>query len=409
MRIDLIDGGSVSVDFAAYEAGLRAVFEDLTAKYAGDGADAAEAYPVFGFDPWYGSVGPARPSFQSEHTPTRLGFYVLVGRLVAAYGETVLSEGSFDLGKFAEELEREDSQRAVGLIDRLASREAAKLDALLPSHSSAIPVEEAREIGEAFDVGHAAFARLYRRLPQNYWARSSSYGSILGERWAEQVKAYEEALSERDVIVELQGEEIALPAGIMVAAMDAAYAAGAVSLLDGAALGEESEFQYQQKRTLFGRFAFRFGNAATFEAATGPRAPFGTPSEGFALGDLLRLPGVTVADLGGLDTLEEDQVELLRVEARERLAGSLNLRAIAPGSGVAVVGRMSGFEALPGWSDWMEPMPNAPGPAESYGALSWRAKRFEVLVDLVIELAEQIVGPEGELDLEAFAAALRGG
>ncbi|EDY82880.1 hypothetical protein VDG1235_2503 [Verrucomicrobiia bacterium DG1235] len=406
IRIDQIDGGQVAIDISEYEDGLAEEIERLVGLYPIEDSSSSRVVVYgFGIDRSFGYVGP-RDRFDRAETLTRFGFHVLIGRLVAAYGDTVVSEGGFDFEAFVEQLERTDEDRAAALIDRLIEIEEARWLAVSPDHEDAVLWDDAKLINARFDASYGAFSRLYRRLETVHtgWSRRSDVDQRLNDEWTRVRERYEIAMGDRDVIVEVDGAEVLISASSLLERLDAAYDDGAVGLLDSYAIGLESTYGYSEKEYLWSFDIYPFFSNAEQSGSDGVKVSGLYP---FTLGDLQNLPGVSNADLQRLDVEGDNHVTFIPTSAKELMTGILNLRVLAPGSGVEVVGSQeSGYLSVNGssidsaWRYMYMPV------ARTFDELSWRARRFDVLIELILDYFDEVVDENGDVDLDALERVL---
>jgi hypothetical protein len=295
---------------------------------------------------------PVQPmgDYNPAYHPTELAMAVLFCRLAVKYGEfAVKPDGKgalqFDLESFLKELLLTDQSRTDRRLDRILEENLPRLQKYLEDlkdSNGAIPVVSLDEINTQFvDVRNMILA---------FNDRSGKAQRV----WDAFMKLYEETLlGEKSLLsFDFNGRKVTFEAGTLDKILMDLYSSGK---LDPAVTKKfadlinkgETQWAYNSFRWLqmwFEPIYFDYGRniVQAFDSLS--------PEEGDAahmvdrlitFGALATIPGINSIDLSGLEAAETaGKLKLTPVDP-ETLMGLLDMRSLAPGSGVSAGGLMS--------------------------------------------------------------------
>lgn len=363
------------------------------------------------------------PEYDPSHHPTTFGMTVLFTRLVRKYGEFVVvadetGQLMLDMDRFEEELLRPDSDRAerrlTAILDSDLPQVVAFADSLRDA-DGAMPVS-------AIDEITARFVALKARIVP---LSGVAYTRAI-EVWGECIDAYENMLFFGSLSTQVDNRRVTFePAVLDATLMDVYHASGIrADLIDHFADridNGETTWAYEEFKSLgyiYLRDAFHTDKAHGFIAAVLPDIPRNSEEDNTALrtltlGALAGLLGIHAQDLAGLDVVEKD---ILRVVVTEpaKLLGFLDMRALAPGSGVDIGGltQKASANSAAISSDVVaagEVGGIMPGSAAEID-LEYKSKRFRVLdliPNLIAELGAEIWDDLGRVSADAFRQAIQ--
>lgn len=327
---------------------------------------APEPGPIIAFRSsiWLPPIG-----YDPNHHPTRHGLIMLFHRLVHHFGEFVQTDGAFDMAKFEAELFLPESDRARRRLEALRDRELPIAQALI---RDPLPLAEFAAITAHFlDIR----GQIQAEVTHGHWQAQSI--------WQEFVDVYE---SIQDGEIELAGGRRFNPAALdeillrlhAEDAIDPAIIGPLQPLIDAG----EDWWTYQQFRQLDYFWYWEGGFVANSA---------GNSDGSLTLGDLARVPAIEARMLEDLEVVESTRL-VVTVADPATMLGLLNVRTIAPGSGVQGGGLISSDAAIAG-GEFLRI-------ADGLSGKSWRFRATELLPALI--------AAAGETEPDAFEKALRG-
>lgn len=383
IRIFAIDGSEFVIEMGQVEQDLVAVLESRLAdlEFEEDEAD-----------------------LTSDWKESRLGIYLLVARLGYAFGVETLDEGSFSVERFSDSLLVWDSARLGRFADLAFEEEKAKLESVYRVNSDFVTEEEVAALGEQISLSRPRFLKLYLRggLGFQSWWRIVSPDVL--RKWEALVQLYESQLRGVDLVVVDGDRTVRLPVESLVSVSNEALADGLAGFLDAYSEFGESYSRYWAFKNLSGGEPVWGFSRQEVGDRGGMFAPdvANRSVVGGAFSYFVRLPGVIEKDVTGLGFDDLRLLEIPIKEAKDLMRGSLNLRALGPGSGL----RLASEVFQPGFGDYSRPYFGV-GEPERYRELSWRDQRFRVFREIVLDYWDLLVGEDGSFSLEVFRKLIR--
>ena len=363
---------------------------------------------------------PVPPVFYDPtHHPTRFGMTLIFARLLVRYGEFVVDDAEDDgwsvsMDAFEEELGRDDADRARRRLVAIREREIPAVEALIESlraEDGSFPVAALGEVTE----------RLFN-IRERMETLSEDAFEEAREVWNAFVGVYESSLFDTVLNVETERGSARFDGRVLDEVLMRAYHSGRIDvtrLLPFIEMIEEGEtvWEYDRFRHLPCPYWGGWWEGVAFPTHEADEEAFvdagaggiGTAAGSFTLGDLATLPGITGQDLNGVDVAERDWLVVTPGDA-ERLLGLLNIRTIAPGSGVDAGGWLDGAKAdAPDYAvnetaDTVLQLREAFALEEK----SYRFRAFELIPALIREAGAGILDEEGVVIASEFAAYLAG-
>lgn len=288
---------------------------------------------------WLPNPNPA--NYNPADHPTEFGLAVLLARLAVKYAEFAVDENGFNMDLFLKELQATAESRAERRLQILFDREYPALKDFIQSlrdPNGAMPVETIGKINERF----VALKGKVSGLAQDAQNKAQ-------EVWGKFMALYETSLFEGKLSVEINGKRITFEPKVLNDILMKLNREGKLSPELMAKFNEkiqngESTWQYDSFKNLpyyrkwidYGRGYITSSIEIIEDEKMDPLAQEGR----FTLGDLSRIPGISSKDLNGLDVVEKDGRLRLSPVDPVTLLGMLDMRALAPGSGVNVGGLM---------------------------------------------------------------------
>lgn len=343
--------------------------------------------------------------------------YLFIARLVYAFGDSVLDEGDFSLERFSENLVVLDSVRLETFAKEAYEEEKAKLELAFPANPGVSTEEELRILNDQISASRPRFQKLHER--EDYWGirwMPVGSGSTLG-LWQALVHLYESQLTDVAFLVQNGAQTANLPTLQMADIVVGVLEEGSSALLDSYAEDGETKPEYFWFRYLssvpdpveyYGlRPSEGLGSRSVVQVIDDfgflPEARYQYPENGFQR--FVILPGVTSNDVVGLEFGDLQEFAIPSKRAKELMKGRLNLRSLAPGSGIYSVSRNVTENAIVDIGhSWI------PFEIERlYSDLSWRDQRFRVFRQIVLDYWDMLVDEEGTILLDVFEELVRSG
>jgi hypothetical protein len=384
--------------------------------------------PIWPIDPIWVPV-PRPGSFNPAYHPTVLAMVTLFCRLAVKYGDFVVKAGEngtsqFDFDSFLRELLLPDSDRANRRLEQMLAKDLPALRDYIESlkdANGALPVSVIME-NDLLKSG-TSLTQKFLEIKNRILALSQDNSQKAQEVWAEFMKLYENTLFSEQTLLsfDYRGTKITFSAAALdKMLMELFYA----NKLDQDLLNRftdlinkgETTWQYNSFKWLkaiyyepiFDRLPMLEGYNAGEDSDPDLTYAF---DKNLTFGDLALIPGISRRDLVGLEAAE--MAGRLRLTPMDplKLMGLLDMRALAPGSGVSVGGMMKAMDMNSSavmaetaeyrmisdvyyWKPWR-------------GGLSYTSQRFRVLEFLpeVIKALGDIMGEsfivtDGKLNLE---------
>ena len=363
-----------------------------------------------------------RPRFNPEDHPTRFGMTVLLARLAAKFGQFALAVDAsgrvvFDMDLFERELLATEQDRAERRLIALRDRELPVAIAFLESlreDDGALPLSQVGDITEHFLGVREQIIPL----------AADAYGPA-AEVWREFVELYEDSLLGGTLsLEESDGRVIFEPGtldGVLMELFDRGEVAGQVlaQFRDMIESGETRwEYDWSFRDLPYPHWDWTAetgyvaaGGESLWPAAADRPGDSASAAGTFTLGGLAALPGIAPDDLPGLDVAEADALRLSVLDPRVLFLGELNMRVVAPGSGVKVGGLTAANALQDGAAAGIATA--AGESAASYdgsrlAATSVRFRRLQLIPAMIRAFGPAVRGPGGRVIPDAFGVALRG-
>lgn len=375
IQILTVDGSDLFVDFSEYEERIEMRVEALVEGF--DWESIAVRNEAFLEEREYFWNGDFSNIDWGRERPSRLGFYLVLARLVANYGTTVFHEGGFDVELFLAQLEIPHLDRASRLIEELDAEAERSL------------VEEELLVRDVIeDDGFARLKSLMLTFHVLYekqmsllgsFDRSSASGYFVEKKildsWAQRIDEYETMLRGAQLRIGDEASGRVVDVDTVHALMLDLYEGGDVEFLDSYAVGGEMSWTYDRLRRVNG-LGYSYFDDEYLEKSTDDSGWMYS----FTNDELSELAGVDFRVVEGIDLDDPDLLTLYQIEASELIKGQLNLASLSPGLGFVAMG--SGLRAYAEWTLF----PGEPiGPIDwepRFHDLSWRDQRFRVIQEV---------------------------
>ncbi|MBI3267051.1 MAG: hypothetical protein HYZ67_08415, partial [Chlamydiae bacterium] len=353
------------------------------------------------------------PDFDPNHHLTEFGVLTLFARLVVKYGEFVFTQDAngnytFNMDLFSNELTKTDEDRAVRRLERLLGKELPAMQDFINSlkdSDGALPIDKINLISEK-----------YLELKEKILILASDAQNKAQKVWAKFMEVYESNLFKGLLSMQVDGKRITFEPKVLDEILMRLHQKGKLDpeflkKFDEMIKGGESTWEYDEfkyLRTYYDWWLERswggdiWGISFTEQTVENPE--LSTTAGTFTLGDLLMLPGISRKDLsGGLDVAEKDGRLILTPVDPIKLLGLLDMRALAPGSGVNVGGLMTkansedAVMSVFGRIDYVLPFRG--------NKLDWKSfcfKAFELIPAMIKEMGIKVIGNDGKVNVESF-------
>ena len=308
--------------------------------------------------------------YDPSHHPTRQGLVTLFQRLVTHFGDFVQTDGAFDMAKFETELFLGEADRARRRLEALRDRELPLARALI---TNPLPLADFASITTHFlDIR----SQIQAEVEHDHWRAQSI--------WQQFVEVYE-SIQEGDIALP-DGRHFS-PASLdeILLRLDAADAIdpAIIDPLQPLIDAGEDYWAYEQFRQLDYIWYWEGGFIANSATAN---------DGSLTLGDLARVPAIEASMLEDLEVVESIRL-VVTVADPATMLGLLNVRAVAPGSGVQA-GGLLGADAAFGFESGLVRI------ADGLSGKSWRFR--------VTALIPALIDALGVTEPDAFEQALRG-
>lgn len=355
---------------------------------------------------------PDRGSYNPGDHPTEFGLAVLFARLAVKYGEFAVDENGFNLDLFLIELQSTDQSRAERRLQVLLDKELPALKYFIASlrQGGALSVDRIGEINAKFgDVKERV-----RFLGNDAQSKAMAV-------WAEFMRLYETSLFEGKLSVDIDGKRVTFEPKVLNDILLKLFQENKLDKVLMEKFSEsiqtgETSWQYDEFKNLSyyrGWLNYGFGFDpwinTDFQEIKDEKLASLELKAPFTLGDLARIPGISAKDLNGLDVVEKDYWLRLTPVDPVKLLGLLDMRALAPGSGVATGGLMANSsmsmraEAI--MLDSEQIMILREGPQLAWK--SFRFNAFDLIPAMIREMGKAILR-DGAVVPAYFSLALEG-
>jgi hypothetical protein len=293
---------------------------------------------------------PRPGSYNPAYHPTELAMTELFCRLAVKYGDFVLTPDEngvlqFDGDKFLAELLLPDSDRANRRLDQILAQDLPALRDYLESlkdENGAISVSALRAINLSFSEVKSRIEKLYQ---------DSSVKAT--EVWAAFMQLYEGTLLSENTLLsfDYRGSKITFEAAVLDKLLMSLYKEGKLDpdltarfdalIRAGETTKQYSSFKWLQgliQYDIVGGKIYSIGDLAGKEGAGGLAYAV---DEMITFGALATIPGINRRDLSDLEAAEMAGALKLTPVDPMTLMGLLDMRSLAPGSGVSGGGLMT--------------------------------------------------------------------
>ena len=408
---------------------------------------------------------PIRSYFNGSDHLTEFGLAVLFVRLAAKFGEFIVvnenGQNSLSMDKFISELQKTDEDRALRRLEILQTKTLAELRAFIDSlrdQDGALSISKIPQITKRFlEIKNkiisiaSQFAKLGRPEPiffggmeymLGYATKEAMVGTMIkdvystrkfgptydneisqkaSQVWATFVELYESSLFKGILSLQVNGRRVTFDAAVLEKILMELDTQGKIALaLDKDMIEKgESVWQYDDFKNLIIPTAY----SSLYDGKTGD---LGIKEEeknqvsipySFTLTDLLGISAIKESDLAGLDVIEKDILHLSIIDP-EKLMGLLDIRALAPGSGVSIGGLMKAMNTSNAMMservmliDLIEDKVEEVIQDSSYNLsiTSIRFRVLELIPSIIRQIGSLILTKEGKVDADKFCRILEKG
>ncbi|MSR78236.1 MAG: hypothetical protein EXS63_08460 [Candidatus Omnitrophica bacterium] len=296
---------------------------------------------------------PPKDGFDRNSHLTEFGAVMLFTQLLAKYGEFAVKPDAsgtlqVDLNLFLNELGQTDQSRAERRLAIILKNELPGMKNWIDSlrgSDGAFPVDKLKELTEKY----LALKSKLTSLAKNASAKS-------GEVWDQFISLYEQTMFGGKLSVTINGTKVTFDPKALDDILMKLYGEGKLNpdlmkKLDEMIQKGESQWQYQDFKYLRSwwfddwKIFLLSGKTGQFQDMVSGNQDLKGMAGKFTLGDLLRIPGINSDDLAsGLDTAEKNYLKVTPMDPAV-LLGLLDMRTIAPGSGVDVGGMLKSVQS----------------------------------------------------------------
>ncbi|GEM_PF-2289782 len=352
------------------------------------------------------------PNLDLTQRPTQFGMDVLFARLVVKYGEFVFAPNTvgqyeLDMNLFIQELQKTDQSRAERRLQVLLDQKLPEAERFINGLrvNGALPVDKLKEIND-----------YYLGLKATILVLGKDASNKAQEVWAKFMGVYEAQLFSGKLSVTVKGRQVTFDAKVLDEILMTLYRE---NKLDPELMKKFSEmisageniWQYNDFRYM--RIYVDYWGGGLKQSLFTEKPIDGTdlPSQvgTFTLGDLLRITGISRNDLVGLDVVEKDALQITPVDP-ELLLGLLDMRTMAPGSGVDVGGMMNASKTMLSSSLVSEVRLDYIELGRIEANLDWTSGRFrlfELIPSMIQELEASVINDNNEVDADLFRESLQ--
>jgi len=355
-----------------------------------------------------------RPEYDPQHHMTGFGAAVLFTRLVAKYGEFVVSQDTdgnavLDMDKFIDELTRTDQDRAERRLETILKNELPRLRDYVKSlrEEGALPVATFNAINEQF---LAVKARIQGLATD---ARSKAQAV-----WSAFVQAYQDDLLTNPLSATVDGTRYTFDPAALDAIMMQLHREGKLDkalmekfdamIKQGETTWQYSDFSYLNYARIYLQESF-LGGGLRFVGEADEEKSLSEMKYAFTLGELVRLPGINGKDLSKLDVVEKDSLKVTPMDPL-KLLGLFDMRAVAPGSGVSAGGMMKASSMMVSSSSAGLVADVSLRIDDNSSQLPWKSARFkafELIPAMLAEFGDKVT-INGKVNEELFQLMLEG-